>query len=208
MSPAFESFVDAAAVEFPSVAETSVPALCMGQADNGVNIWQWRAGAENGRPSDITELSENGYVDQYPSTDELYFPALAAGNIVAQPHAVQDLVATGFGQLEAAEQQGLQGTAKWENGRWAVVFARQLTEATAEKIEFGEGVRTDVAFAVWDGHEDERNGMKSVSVFVSLKIADIRTVESDLMLNLTISLVVLLAVGAGLTLLFNAGKTR
>ena len=93
------------------------------------------------------------------------------------------------------------------------MFARELTEASDEKIEFGEGVTTDLAFAVWDGHEDERNGMKSVSVFVSLEIAgdfvtDIQAADSDLMLNLMISLAVLVVVGAGLTLMFNAGRKQ
>ncbi len=165
-----DSFVDAAAIEFPATAATSVPALCMGQADGGVNIWQWRAGAADGRPNNITELSENGYVDLYPSEDDLYFPARAAGNVVSQPHVIQDLVATGFGTIDAAEDQELQGAATWDGERWSVVFARQLTSGAEEKISLGEGVSTDVAFAVWDGHEQERNGSKSISAFVSLQV--------------------------------------
>lgn len=165
-----DDFVDAAAVEFPASAATSVPSLCMGQADNGVNIWQWRAGAHEGRPDDISELSPNGYVDHYPSTDELYYPARAAGNIVSQPRAVQDLVAGGFGTLEAAVDQQVQGGSTRHGNRWSVVFARELTNGAEEKISLGEGMSTDVVFAVWDGHEQERNGSKSISAFVTLRV--------------------------------------
>jgi hypothetical protein len=165
-----DTFVDAAAVEFPATAATSVPALCMGQADGGVNIWQWRAGAAEGRPNSITELSENGYVDLPPSEDDLYFPARAAGNVVSHPHVIQDLVATGFGSLDAASDQELQGAATWDGERWSVVFARELTSGAEDKISLGEGASTDVAFAVWDGSEQERNGSKSISAFVSMQV--------------------------------------
>lgn len=42
-----ESFTDAAAIQFPAEAGSEVPAICMGQADQAVNIWQWRADQQN-----------------------------------------------------------------------------------------------------------------------------------------------------------------
>jgi hypothetical protein len=33
------------------------------------------------------------------------------------------------------------------------------------------GTKTNLAFAVWDGSADERNGMKSVSGFATLSVA-------------------------------------
>jgi hypothetical protein len=199
-------FVDAAAVEFPAAAATSVPALCMGQADNGVNIWQWRAGGADGRPHDITELSANGYVDRYPSTDDLYFPGRAAGNVVSQPHAVQDLVATGFGSLEAAVDQEVRGAAIWEHQEWSVVFSRELTNGAEEKISLGEGASTDVAFAVWDGREEERNGLKSISTFVSLRVVgedapSVPRSDTTLLLLLLGSLGAIIALGVSVSML-------
>ncbi len=43
-----EDFSDAVALEFPSKTATTVPAVCMGQADAGVNIWHWRADSDAG----------------------------------------------------------------------------------------------------------------------------------------------------------------
>lgn len=167
---AVDRFVDAAAVEFPADAASSVPSLCMGQADGGVNIWHWQAGVENGRPSTVEALSGEGYVDRYPSTDEAYFPARAAGNPVADPTGTNELVAVGFGTLSNAERQHVSGHAEWAHSRWSVVFARELSSDSAQQVDLGQDVTTDVAFAVWDGNADERNGIKSVSEFVVLDI--------------------------------------
>ena len=166
-----DQFPDAAAIEFPARAASSVPALCMGQTDGGMNIWHWRAGNEDGLPGSIDDISGNGYVDRYPSTDELYFPARAAGNPTAFSHPVQDLVAVGFGTLSPAADQAVRGTAVWENGRWSAVFARELSHGAAEQVSLGEGASADIAFAVWDGSRGERDGIKSVSQFVVLDVA-------------------------------------
>ncbi|MDH3755972.1 MAG: ethylbenzene dehydrogenase-related protein, partial [Acidimicrobiia bacterium] len=166
-----DEFTDAAAVEFPAQAASSVPSICMGQTDGGVNIWQWRASGQDGLPTSIEDLSPTGYVDRYPSTEGLYFPAREAGNPVAQSSAVQDLVAVGFGTLTPAVDQGVAGMAMWEDDRWSVVFARELSPQAAEQAELGVGVSVDIAFAVWDGSEGERNGVKSVSQFVVLDLS-------------------------------------
>jgi len=166
-----DHFSDAAAVEFPARAASSVPSICMGQTDGGVNIWQWRAGNEDGLPDSVEDLSPTGYVDRYPSTEELYFPAREAGNPVAQSHPVQNLVSVGFGSLSPAADQDVKGAAEWANGRWSVVFARELSHHAAEQVSLGEGASSDIAFAVWNGSEGERNGIKSVSQFVVLEVA-------------------------------------
>jgi Ethylbenzene dehydrogenase len=51
-----QDFADAVAVEFPAAAGTSVLAVCMGQADGGVNIWQWRADGEDAAARGIEGL--------------------------------------------------------------------------------------------------------------------------------------------------------
>ncbi len=163
-----ESFTDAAAIQFPAEAGSEVPAICMGQADQAVNIWQWRADQQN----PPLELPENGYVDGYPSTDDMYFTARAAGNPLSQTagrSAVSNLVAGGFGTLEVSEHEDLVGDAVYNDGRWMVVFSRSLETAGEMQPNLGSGP-VDVAFAVWDGSEGERNGIKSVSSFVRLQV--------------------------------------
>lgn len=163
-----EDFTDAAAIQFPAEADSSVPAICMGQADRAVNIWQWRADVQGPAPG----LPEDAYVDMYQFTDDLYLPAREAGNPLAQTErpGATNLVAGGFGTLEVTDFGGLEGHGRYHDGRWAVVFSRPLTAQGEMQPDFDESGPIDVAVAVWDGAQDERNGIKSVSSFTRLNI--------------------------------------
>lgn len=163
-----EEFTDAAAIQFPAEAASTVPAICMGQADQAVNIWQWRADLENPLPG----LPENAYVDMYQYTDDLHFPAREAGNSLAQEErpGVTNLLAGGFGTLEATEAGGLEGEGRYHEGRWAVVFTRPLQSHAEMQPDFDGDGPIDVAVAIWDGSQGERDGIKSVSSFTQLTI--------------------------------------
>lgn len=166
-----EDFADAAAVEFPAQAATTVPSFCMGQPGAGVNIWHWRADSEQVLALPPEHYS-NAVVDWYPSTEDLFFTARAAGNPYAlNASPVQNLVAQAFGTLTPAAEQSVQGHGVYANGKWQVVFARPFDTSDPELAKFGPGTKTDVAFAVWDGSKDERDGMKSVSQFITLSIS-------------------------------------
>ncbi len=192
-----EQFADAAAVEFPAKSATSVPAVCMGQADMGVNIWQWRADSL-GNPN---ELYANSVVDTYPSTDDLFYTARAAGNPYANPKQgpVQNLVAVAFGTLSPAATQDVQGQGAYSNGRWSVVFSRPFTGASEDLAAFTAGTSTDIAFAVWNGSEGDRNGRKSVSSFLTLNVsgAAIPEPEGSDWLVLALAAGALLVIGGG-----------
>lgn len=166
-----EEFADAAAIEFPAQAATTIPSFCMGQPSAGVNIWHWRADSEQ-----VLALPPEQYpsavVDWYPSTEDLFFTARAAGNPYAlNLSPVQELVAQAFGTLTPAAEQLVQGHGVYANGKWLVVFARPFDTADPELAKFAAGTKTDVAFAVWDGAKGERDGMKSVSQFITLSIS-------------------------------------
>lgn len=169
---AAEDFADAVAIEFPAVPQSTAPAICMGQADGGVNIWQWRADTQEGLPGSAEELHADGYVDLYPSTDDLWFPAREAGNLYARPTGpVQDLVAVGFGTLGPAAEQSVTGAGEWDGDEWAVVFTRPFAAAGEGRPSFEVGTTTDMALAAWNGDADDRNGQKAVSPFVQLSIS-------------------------------------
>jgi len=164
-----ETFTDSAAIQFPAVAGSEVPYICMGQADQAVNIWQWRSDQQRGIP----ELGADGYVDLYPSTDDLYFPARAAGNPLSQVEgrvAVRNLVAGGFGTLTAADNGELQGQGVHLGDRWSVVFTRPFEPSGGLQPTFSGAEPIDISFAVWDGSRQERDGLKSVSTFTQLTI--------------------------------------
>ena len=169
-------FTDAAAVQFPVTHGESVPAFCMGNPDAPVNIWQWKAAWQAARGSvlDVQQAYPNAVVDYYPFEDEPeFYPAAASGNIVARADRTtnaDNLLAGSFGTLTAAEEQIVSGQGQWEDGTWSVVFSRDLT-AGDEYAQFAEGDSTNVAFAVWNGANAERDGMKSVSQFMTLEVS-------------------------------------
>jgi hypothetical protein len=167
-SDRFEAFTDAAAIQFPAEAGSAVPAICMGQADGGVNIWQWRSDLAEALP----ELPDGAYVDLYPFIDDLYYTARQAGNPLSQVDrsAVMNLVAGGFGTLEAVDLGSLVGHGVYDDGEWKVVLSRPFKPVGDSQPEFDRETSVDVAIAVWDGEHRERNGIKSVSAFAELNV--------------------------------------
>lgn len=164
-----EDYTDAVAVQFPAVAGSAVPAICMGQADQGVNIWQWRADSQQRIP----DQPSSGYVDLYPSTDDLYYPARAVGNPMSMDEEpVQNLVAGGFGTLTPAGSQTVTGNGVHNGGAWTVVMSRAFTAPGDLQPAFSGDGPIDTAFAVWDGSRGHRDGIKSVSAFVQLQVTD------------------------------------
>jgi len=160
---AVDKFTDAVAVEFPADAKASVPSVCMGQADGGVNVWQWRADHQGTAEAEAV-------ADFYPA--DASFPAEEVGNPVARRRrAAQDLVASGFGTLAKAPTQSVRAHGVYSKAddpdpaQWAVVFERPFAKPGRGQPGFSVTDKLDVAFAVWNGREAERNGIKSVSQF-------------------------------------------
>lgn len=171
-----QDFSDAVAVEFPAVTAATVPSICMGQADSGVNIWQWRADSQAGL-KDPTDVYSNAQVDFYPSKEPLFYTARAVGNPYADPTLgpIQTLVAQAFGTLTKSSVQDVHGNGVYSDGHWAVVFERNFVGGGRDQAGFKIGGATDMAFAVWNGAQGDRNGKKSVSQFVQLSIVGIET---------------------------------
>lgn len=173
-----QDFSDAAAVELPASGTTQVPAFCMGDPVSGVNIWHWRAAWQadvtRGTASSVGDRYPNAAVDEYPfAEDPTFAPGSALGNPVSDPartSAADNLVAAGFGSLTADPFAGVRAYGEWRDGRWRVVFSRPLEVGRPGNAELHADTFTDVAFAVWDGAADERDGMKSVANFVTLDV--------------------------------------
>ncbi len=191
-SVAIQEFRDAVALQFPLVQ--GQPFFCMGQQGGNVNIWHWKADWQ----ADIIARKEmenqypNMYVDYYPFTqaevgklasikeysDTSYLPAQKTGNLLASPAyttPVEDLIAGGFGSLtsQPIDGQNVQGFGEWNDGKWQVIFSRELESPEQDDISFSPGKVYSVAFAVWDGANMERNGQKSTSQWVSLQLSNL-----------------------------------
>jgi DMSO reductase family type II enzyme heme b subunit len=166
-----QDFQDAAAVQFSLTG--SYGFLGMGDANNPVNLWQWKAGwqaeVENHAPA---------MHDTYPSMHvDTFFPtnfntAANAGNVISQPHAspVEDANARGFGSFtsQSPAQQNVRGQGVWHDGFWNVVFLRNLKSKDAGDAQFTGGKPVPVAFAIWNGEQGDRNGRKMVSNWYQL----------------------------------------
>lgn len=180
-----QDFRDAFALQFPQV--TGQPFFCMGMQGGNVNIWHWKADWEADLIAwqDMESIYPNMAVDLYQFAqgenpgpadyeDVNYLPALASNNLFAMPRlsSVEDLVAGGFGTLTAQPNTGqnVQGYGIWENGRWQVIFSRDLNPPEPEDVKFTPGQVYSVAFAAWDGANGERNGEKSTSQWISLQL--------------------------------------
>lgn len=207
-----EDFTDAVALEFPSRTATTVPSVCMGQPDAGVNIWYWRADVDAGMTR-LAAAYPNMHVDDYPDDETLFHPARAAGNPVAAERPVQTLTSRLFGYLHTSPVQDAEGRGVRTAQGWAVVFSRPFASEGADHAAFGPGTRTDLAVAVWDGAHQERDGMKSVSQFITFQVAgapipgDSGGIDARFVVLAVLLFVGLGAIGIGLAL-YGAAERR
>jgi DMSO reductase family type II enzyme heme b subunit len=149
----------------------TTPFLGMGDRNNPVNIWQWKAGwqqeSEGARP-DVNTVYASMHSDVYFQTNALYRTAEAANNLLAQPShlsPIEDANASGFGTFKSqpASGQNVKGRGIWRDSHWSVVFVRDLKSRDAADVRLAVGQPVPIAFAVWDGQNRDRNGRKVVS---------------------------------------------
>ena len=65
--------------------------------------------------------------------------------------------------------QLVQANGKWKDGRWTVVMTRTLKlkdDQTGVLLEPGGSV--SIAFAVWNGSQQDRDGKKSITIWQDL----------------------------------------
>lgn len=139
------AFSDAVAIQFPMVPDETTSPL-MGDALHPVNIWQWKAAWETARlgPWDIERV-----------------------NLLPQPlrnSPVEDLAAFGFGAIQSQVRQEVRGAGRWQQGRWVVVMARDLTTPDPNYVQFHPGETVLFNVALWDGGSGDRGSQKSVSL--------------------------------------------
>ena len=148
------------------------PFFGMGNRGKPVNIWHWKAGLEE--TIDASEDSEysTGGVDM----DALIFGGVMSNPVTklgtTQQHAVEELNSEGFGSItpQPAEYQNVEGSGVWKDGEWTVVFTRTFAVSGKWDAVLDKKEPLLVAFAVWDGEKEDRNGRKVISVWQRLNI--------------------------------------
>jgi DMSO reductase family type II enzyme heme b subunit len=103
--------------------------------------------------------------------------ALIYGDIIAEAFSrvnttgenpVEELNAEGFGTVtpQPPENQNVEGTGEWKDGVWTVVFLRDMIKTGKWDVDFAQRIDPALmAFAVWDGVKEDRNGRKVISVW-------------------------------------------
>tara|TARA_B100000315_G_scaffold236523_1_gene252375 strand:- start:9300 stop:10355 length:1056 start_codon:yes stop_codon:yes gene_type:complete len=85
--------------------------------------------------------------------------------------SVEDLNAEGFGTLTTQASQDVSGYGAHGNNSWSVVFVRSVSTKDSNDVQFSDfSGAIPVAFAVWEGSNGERNGMKGRSTWHWLKL--------------------------------------
>jgi DMSO reductase family type II enzyme heme b subunit len=171
--PGAARFSDACAVQFPTKVAAEMPAPQMGEKGKPVEITLWRASWQavvDGRGDTIKDLYPNAAVDHYPfqaasldkgspaqrEMEARYAPARTLGNRMSGPRQrpVEDLIAEGPGTLTSGQATGSEGRGRRIDSGWSVLISRPLPDGLAP------GKRSQVAFAVWEGSDQEAGSRK------------------------------------------------
>jgi DMSO reductase family type II enzyme heme b subunit len=178
-----QDFQDAAALQFSLTGKYGF--LGMGDKQNPVNLWNWKAGwqaeIESGTAPDMDMVYQSMHVDAWTFTN--YNTAASSGNVISQRHRspIEDATASGFGsfQSQPIDQQNVQGKGIWHDGFWSVVFIRDLKSKEAGDVQFAAGKAVPVAFAIWNGEQFDRNGRKMVSNWYQLVFDDLKSASKN-----------------------------
>ena len=160
-------FRDGVAVALPL---GDAPAFfCMGQLDHYVNIWHWKADWQ----SDVDRRAARAKEKKRRKKGIRRFEV-----IPRRPSSVEDLIGGGFSTLTSKKKQGrIKGQAEWKNGFWRVVMKRPLSQTGEDRENeaiLDPGRLQAVAFAVWNGENNERNGQKAVASWIQLVIDPVK----------------------------------
>jgi hypothetical protein len=168
-------FKDAAAIQFPAPGGKEQPYFGMGNEGSPVNIWQWRSDLENDQALRAIPLGDS-YAGESSSNvgrnwyDGVWKP-LGPPKDKERMSPVEDLIAVGFSTLSLQDSQDVMGKGVYDgSGKWSAVFLRDLQTKDKEDVVLKKGATVPIAFAMWDGNNEERDGLKSISTWHELKI--------------------------------------
>jgi mono/diheme cytochrome c family protein len=184
-----EDFHDGAAVQLSW--DEDPPFFGMGDPAAPVTIWSWKASWQRDEKGflDIEAIYPAMHLDSYfpsqtdlkagerpdpaavsaPHHDPTFLSGWGAGNPMSNPErasAVEVAGAKGQGSLTTAlrEAQVVQGSGTWDRGIWTLEMRTKMAP---------EGLKgLSIAFAVWDGASNDRNGQKSVSIWHRIDLED------------------------------------
>jgi len=141
---------------------------------NGAEIFfrlQWNDESPDGKIADINQFADAAAV-LFPLVDDA--PLLGMGAKDKPVNAwlwradwerPKNVAAQGMGTTQRRDDPALAATARHARGRWHVVVSRSLNgkSSPAGTVSLTPGTASKVAFAVWQGGNQERAGIKAFS---------------------------------------------
>lgn len=85
-------------------------------------------------------------------------------------NTTEELLAGGPGTTTRFETATVRTNATYSDGRWRVVFSRPLQGGSENRTTVPAGENLNVAFAVWNGSNQERSGQKGTSEWYYLAL--------------------------------------
>ena len=161
------TYRDALAVLFPlNISKGYNPSPLMGAKGEPVNVWQWRAEwqAELDGRRDLEArqpLTAGVWISPTDRILKNQQPGISSGLINTSERI--EYIAEGYGTLTKQAQQDVDAKGRYEEGKYTVVFLRDLDRTDLSDAEFKAGKKTYINVAVWNGHEGNVDGMKSLT---------------------------------------------
>jgi len=131
----------------------------------------WQDDSEDGKIADINEFADAAAV-MFPMVEDA--PLIGMG-IEGKPvnawlwradwERPKNVAAEGMGTTERREDPALSSAVRHANGQWDVIVGRSLDESNSlpGTIALAPGSASKIGFAVWQGSEQERAGLKAFS---------------------------------------------
>ncbi len=162
----YSKYLDQGAIQF-SLGEADVldsPFYGMGEKDKPVNIWHWKA-----------DVRQEIFLKENPKNNRSIKKSNFIASMFLNPFnesPVEELNSRGFGSLtvQSLRNQQVEGKGYWENGRWSVVFIRELKAVSKWDVDFSDRNQVLLAFALWDGNKKDINANKMVSFWQVLNL--------------------------------------
>jgi hypothetical protein len=193
-----DRFTDAVAIELPLNVEAPPSFMLGHPGGRVQIIhWKaiWQEDVDKGF-QDVRSLHPNFWVDLYffaeasvPLFAEGEFPRHPAAQSFKTPEAlaqlsgayvrnpvsildrtvpVEEAMAEGFGTLTSQPKQDVTGRGVWKDGQWHVVMSRPMVTGDTEDAQFSAGQESLIAFAVWDGGQNNVGARKQYAPWIQL----------------------------------------
>ncbi len=128
-------------------------------------------------PSEDLDIDDN---DHFPDGAAVLFPFEADAPLITmgsadqpvnawhwradRPDEAHNNTARGIGTTRVTKGAEIQTSARYEDGHWQLVFLRALRrDEVTSTVQLAAGQTTQIAFAVWEGSNGERGGLKAFS---------------------------------------------